>query len=84
MTVPANEPPANPPADPPTDPTPPPTPPPVPPTPNPTPTDDTNTRIGRLETLITSLTETVAKLIPSDDKPTARPWTHMGSKRRER
>lgn len=71
----------------PPDPTPPtPTDPPlVPPVPDPTPTPSSNSgdRLDKLEGLVTGLVEAVNKLIPGDEKPTRRPWTHIGSKDRD-
>jgi hypothetical protein len=70
-------PPVDPPPTPPADPTPTP---PVEPTVNPP--ADNGDRLDRLENLVTGLVETVSKLIPGDDKPTRKPWTHYGSRDR--
>lgn len=60
---------------------------PVPEPPNPPATPaanpDTNSRMDRMESILTTLTETVSRLIPSDDKPVKRPWTHAGMRRRD-
>lgn len=70
------------PSEPPT-PTPDPTPtPPVNPTPTPPANDNQGDRLDRLESLVTGLVETVNKLLPGDDKPTRKPWTHFGSRER--
>jgi hypothetical protein len=70
-----------PPADPPSDPTPIPVPTPTPDPPANPPTDSGD-RLDRLENLVTGLVETVSKLIPGDDQPTRKPWTHYGSRER--
>lgn len=77
MTVPVNDPPpvvdptpvpAN---DPPVIPTPPPT-----PTPSTTPMD----RLDKLEGVVDGLITLVEKILPNDDQPTKKPWTHIGSR----
>lgn len=58
------------------------------PTPEPTPEPqlppsghgDSSERLDRLEGLVSGLIDAVNKLIPSDDKPVRKPWTHYGSK----
>lgn len=87
MTVdnPPDDPPRNEPPNPPAPPSPPeppnppdPTPPVAPPS---NPPASNNDRMDRLEQTLTGLVDTVAKLIPNDDPPHKRPWTHIGSKR---
>jgi len=71
--APTNDAPAVPPSSPPVS---------QPPATTPPASTDTNTRMDRMESLLASLTETVAKLIPSDHAPVKRPWTHAGSSRK--
>lgn len=81
MTTPPNEPPQNPPPEP-TNPPPEPNNPPPPPS-NPAPPDPSHggsERLGALEKVVETLVETVTKLIPSDERPVKKPWTHWGSK----
>lgn len=68
-------------------PTPAPTPDPPAPTPAPepvsTPAHDSGDRLDRLEGIVNGLVEAVNKLIPNDEKPTRKPWTHFGSRDRD-